>query len=146
MTELSELLNALVAVRDEKQRARDIERDLIEQIHAYADNQQLKRKFDYGPLRVELATSANRKWDHDEAIKHVVARALDERQVDEATGEVEPSWATVSRALKECAGIGYWRVGALKARGLDPDEFAEVTSRTPTVRVVPLAKEDGDDQ
>lgn len=145
MTELSELLTALVAVRDEKARAREIERDLIEQIHAIADDRRLSRKFDHGPLRVELATSANRKWDHDETIKHVVARALDERQVDEATGEVEPSWATVARALKECAGIGYWRVGALKQRGLDPDEFAEVTSRTPTVRVAPIVKEDGDE-
>ena len=138
MTDLDQLLNALVAVRDEKARARDIERDLLDQIHAAAEAEGLRRKFDRGPWRVELATSANRRWDHDEAIAHVVARALDERQVDETTGEVEPSWVAVARAMKECAGIGYWRVGALRQRGLDPDEFAEVTSRTPSVRVVPI--------
>lgn len=135
MTTIDELLNALVAVREEKARAREMERDLLEQIHAAADNEGLRRHFDRGQWRVELATSANRKWDHDETIKHVVARALDERQVNEETGEIEPSWAAVARAVKECAGIGYWRVGALKQRGLDPDEFAEITSRTPTVRV-----------
>ena len=142
MTDLDQLLNALMAVRDEKARAREIERDLLDQIHAAAEAEGLRRKFDRGPWRVELATAANRRWDHDEAIKHVVARALDERQVDEATGEVEPSWVTVSRAVKECAGIGYWRVGALRQRGLDPDEFAEVTSRTPSVRVVPIGGSD----
>jgi hypothetical protein len=145
MTDLDELLLALSAVREEKTRAREIERDLLDQIHAAAETEGLRRKFDRGPWRIELASSANRKWDHDETTKHVVARALDDRQVNEATGEIEPSWAAVARAIRECGGIGYWRTGALKQRGLDPDEFAEITSRTPTVRMTTIAQETNDE-
>ena len=60
---------------------------------------------------------------------------LDERLIDPDTGEVEPSWVVVT-ALRECAGISYWRIGALRDRGLDPDEFAETTSEARSVRIL----------
>ena len=130
-TTIDNLVHELLDTRDRIQRLREHERTLVAAIHDEAD--QRKTETRYG--LVEVAKRRNRKWDHDEAVKHVVARALDERQVNPDTGEVEPSWVAVARALRECAGIGYWRVGALRDRGLDPDEFAETTSDTLSVTV-----------
>lgn len=141
MTEtLDELLAALMEVRAEIARGRELETELKDRIHEAAAD--MRRKFDRGPIRVELSSSINRRWDHDEVVKHVVARALDERTIDPDTGEVEPSFLAVARAIKECAGISYWRMGALRQRGLDPDEFAEITSRTPSVKLTPIVPEE----
>ena len=52
----------------------------------------------------------------------LVALALDERKLDEETGEYEPAWEAVARVLMECARPN-WRVTPLRARGLSVDEF-----------------------
>lgn len=133
------LIEELLDLRATIAELRGRERDLVEMIHATAYDAGIGRKFEAAGAQVELARSRNKRWDHEEAMRHVVARALDERTIDPDTGEVEPSWATVARAVMECAGIGYWRVGALKDKGLDPDEFFETTSWSPSVRVHPKA-------
>jgi hypothetical protein len=55
----------------------------------------------------------------------VVARALDERQVDEATGEYERESSAVARVLRECISLGAGKVTGLRARGIQPDEFCK---------------------
>lgn len=75
---------------------------------------------------VEVKRGAKRtKWDHDALSSLVVARALDERKLDESTGEYEREAEAVSRVLRECAAFSYWRVTKLRERGIDPDEYAE---------------------
>ena len=128
---LDQLVENLLETRERIQQLRDHERFLIEEIHDTAPQRKTETVFGL----VEVSKRRNRKWDHEEATKHVVARALDERHVDPDTGEVEPGWAAVARALRECAGISYWRVGALRDRGLDPDEFAETTSEAKSVQI-----------
>lgn len=125
------LVQDLLDTRARIKQFREHERILIDAIYDSA----LQRKTETRFGLVEVSKRRNRKWDNDEAVKHVVARALDERQVNQETGEVEPSWVAVARALRECAGISYWRVGALKERGLDPDEFAETTSEAKAVTI-----------
>jgi hypothetical protein len=58
-------------------------------------------------------------WDHDGLLRYVV----DSRVVDESTGEI----ASTLEVLKKVYPLkGYnARFGALKALGIDPDEFAE---------------------
>ena len=126
-----ELVADLLDTRARITELRDRERELIDALHDAAPG----RKTETQHGLVEISKRRNRRWDHDETIKHVVSRALDERAIDPNTGEVEPSWAVVARAIRECAGIGYWRVTALRDRGLDPDEFAETTSETKSVQV-----------
>ena len=62
------------------------------------------------------------QWDHASLWRILTAYALDERKVDEETGEYEPAEQAVARVLKECAAPT-WRVTALRARGLQIDEF-----------------------
>lgn len=128
---LDDLVENLLETRERIQQLRDHERFLIDEIYDAAPQRKNETAFGL----VEVSKRRNRKWDHEEATKHVVARALDERAVDPDTGEIEPSWVAVTRALRECAGIGYWRVGALRDRGLDPDEFAETTSEAKSVSI-----------
>ena len=129
---LDQLVEELLQTRERIIQLREHEQFLIDEIHDTAPGR--KTETDYG--LVEVSKRRNRRWDHDEVTKHVVSRALDARHIDPDTGEVAPSWVVVTRALRACAGISYWRGGALRDRGLDPDEFAEVTSESRSVRVL----------
>lgn len=75
-------------------------------------------------------------WDHDQVRRLVVARALDERKVDPDTGEIEREADAVARAIWACVpGSPSWRVGGLKALGLDPSELRERTPGRLTVEI-----------
>lgn len=128
---LEQLVENLLETRERIAELRERERSLVEAIHDTAPGRKTETKFGL----VEVSKRYNRKWDHEEVTKHVVSRALDERHIDPNTGEVEPSWVVVARALRECAGISYWRINALRDRGLDPDEFAETTSEARSVQI-----------
>ena len=61
-------------------------------------------------------------WQNDELTRHVVALALDERVLDEETGEYEAAHMAVARVLSECSRPS-WRVTPLRSRGIQVDEF-----------------------
>lgn len=61
-------------------------------------------------------------WDNDGLTRVLVALALDERKVNEQTGEYEPAHEAVARVLSDCARPS-WRVTPLRARGLQVDEW-----------------------
>lgn len=84
-------------------------------------------------------------WTDGRMLAHrIAAMAADAREVDPETGEVlpVPPGAVASRvcdALIECGGLDTrsagWRSEPLKARGIDPNDFREVTNPgTPGVR------------
>ena len=69
-----------------------------------------------------------RNWDSDELLRKIVVNAL----VDKETGEIPSSPIEAVEAvvaeIKACVpftGSTSWRVGALKERGFDPDEWCE---------------------
>lgn len=77
---------------------------------------------------VEVKKGSTRKaWDHDRLTSVVVARAIDERTLDEETGEYEREATAVARALRDCAGFSYWKIGGLKKRGIDPEDYCETS-------------------
>ena len=89
-----------------------------------------------GVGQVERHRTGSRKaWQSERLLPVVVARALDERQVDEDTGEYEREAEAVTRVLAECARFE-WRVGktpnpekgekgnALRRLGIDPDDYS----------------------
>jgi len=85
-----------------------------------------RRNLETGDGLYEVRRSMKRTgWDHDELWRHVVARARDERRVDEATGEYESESEAIARVLFRCARPS-WRLTALRDMGLDPDEFCKV--------------------
>jgi hypothetical protein len=68
-------------------------------------------------------------WQHD-ALTHAVVDA----HLTATEGEM-PDPFTIAGWIKEAAGIGYWKAGALKALGLEVDEFCESTRGRRTVAI-----------
>lgn len=69
-----------------------------------------------------------KKWAHEAALADVYAWALEpeHRQVDGGEpGELVPAAEAVRDAITAAAAFAYWRVGALKAMGLNPDSYSE---------------------
>jgi hypothetical protein len=64
------------------------------------------------------------RWENEALTRVLVALALDERRLDEQTGEYEPAHEAVARVLSECARPA-WRVTPLRARGIQVDEFCQ---------------------
>ena len=76
------------------------------------------------------------RWENEALTRVVVALALDERRLDEQTGEYEPAHEAVARVLSECARPS-WRVTPLRARGIDESEFCQVDYDGFTVQLPP---------
>jgi hypothetical protein len=74
------------------------------------------------------------QWDHERLWRAVVARALDERHLDFATGEYEPAYEAVARVLAVCVAPT-WRVTALRGRGIDESEYCHVVADKATVQL-----------
>lgn len=132
-TELTELHETLDTLDDPNQLAQILAgiRDIKRQVSAVYDDCErlLLSRMDEKKLEVPglgLVEAKRRikrtQWDNDSLTKHVVALALDERLLDEATGEFEREADAVARVLGECARPS-WRVTPLRARGLQIDEF-----------------------
>lgn len=110
--------------------AKDAERDLL----AKAD---VKRWVvdDLGEVTVRRSNKRT-EWDNDGLTAVVVARALDERILDESTGEYESEASAVSRVLSECSRPS-WRLTPLRARGIDESEFCHVEEGAWSVELPP---------
>lgn len=78
-----------------------------------------------GEVAVRKNTKRSR-WDNEGLTARVVALALDERVLDEESGEYESAHSAVARVLSECSRPS-WRLTPLRSRGIDESEFCEVT-------------------
>lgn len=85
---------------------------------------------DYGAVTVEGVGTVTRRsgtqrkaWDHDRIRSLILARTLDRLTNDD--GEIRHGPGTVAEAVAdafaEAAGVGYWRVTALRELGVNPD-------------------------
>lgn len=80
-------------------------------------------------------------WDHPRLASLLAARVGD-RRFDPATGEelARPPAVLaqdVADELLACAGVSYWKVGALRARNVDPASFCEEEAGRTTVGIRP---------
>lgn len=139
----------------------DLTRLFIAVDDAIADLQDLKKQVGYhahhslpgrevvapeiGP--VSKSWPSDRKdWRHDDLFDLMLARARDERELDEETGEYEDLGVVVIRVLRDCVSVGGWKLGkaeegtGLRGRGIDPDEFSRVDRGRDTISVPSRAK------
>lgn len=78
-------------------------------------------------------------WDHEAVFTtlRLLAREPRHRKMaDPEAGEIESPEEAVARHIKECAYVAYWRAGDLKARGVQPDQFCEVSYGRQTIEVI----------
>ncbi len=109
-----------------------VERDLMETAGS-------KRFVVEGLGEVQIRKSVKRtQWDNDALAQVVVAYALDERVLDEESGEYESAFQAVARVLMECARPS-WRIIPLRDRGIDPDEYCSVDEASWGVQLPPRA-------
>lgn len=79
---------------------------------------------------VSVHRTANRKaWDHDGLATNVL-----DRHLIEAGGEEPDPWQ-VKQWLMDAIGVGYWRVGVIKALGIPVDEFCTTERGRRTVQI-----------
>lgn len=115
-----DFVRILVAVRDARAELATFARDVESELMAHAGE---KRWVTDGVGEVLIRKSTKRsEWDSESLTRVLVARALDERRLNEETGEVEPPWESVARVLSECARPS-WRLTPLRSRGIQIDEF-----------------------
>lgn len=77
------------------------------------------------------------EWDHDELKRAVVARAVQARQPDPETGEIEPEGEAVARAVWACVPASpSWRVAGLKTLGLDVSDYRTKTPGRRSVEIL----------
>lgn len=65
------------------------------------------------------------KWDQQAILNALFERALENRQVNKETGEIESEIEAVNRVVNECVSLSYARVGALQNYSLNPDLYRE---------------------
>ena len=91
----------------------------------------LKSDWDRSPFQnqhfsMETKTGQPRKkWDHD-GLAAAVAKRISDSAIDMDTGEILKSAQQMIKELLEYAAPSYWRVGALRDLGIDPDDFCDV--------------------
>lgn len=77
------------------------------------------------------------EWAHDEVRRAVTTAARQNKQPDPDTGEVLSDWEAVAAAIWACVpGSPSWRVGGLKALGLDASQFRTKTPGRKSVELI----------
>ena len=97
--------------------------------------------YDTGLFSIETKTGAPRKkWDHD-TLAALVAKKINDKSINMDTGEITSTPQEMIRDLLTYAAPSYWRVGALRELGIDPDDFCDVGE--PITNLVYRSKQDG---
>lgn len=127
--ETNALLEELLWLRSQRKAVADAE--------AYVEAHAVRLIRDQGDARegaladgtpYEVHSGSTRKaWDHARLAREVVGSLI-----RDAGGEAPDPFA-VRDALLECAAPSYWRVKALKARGIDASDYCETTPGRATI-------------
>mgnify|MGYP006928495357 FL=1 len=89
------------------------------------------------PVLEQRGGKARKAWQSDELLPFVVRKALVSRAPNANVDTVNSVYAVVdeiSKAVPFTGSLG-WRVTALKAMGIDPDEFCESSPSRRTVQI-----------
>ena len=125
------LAEALVAIRSCRSRLSKLDKAIEQELASVAGEKRFVID-GYGEFTVRRSTRRS-QWENEALTRKVVALALDERRLDDETGEYEPAHDAVARVLAECARPS-WRVTPLRARGIQVDEYCIVEDAIWTVQ------------
>lgn len=114
-------LSLLFQLADVKRQAGDVYKKVEEAALAVMGEKEIKVE-PFGTFQSRKKTKRT-QWQWEPLVQVVVARALDERKLDEETGEYEREAEVVARVMRECVGFSQGKVKGLRARGIDPGEF-----------------------
>ena len=89
---VEQLTEQLLETRERIAQLRDHERFLVDEIHHSADKRKTETKFGI----VETSIRRNRRWDHDELVRHLTRVAIDRREIDPATGAIISGPTTIT--------------------------------------------------
>lgn len=79
-----------------------------------------------GGAVAEVKWGKPRKQWETEKLGALVSEEILTRAIDPETGALEVPVSQLIQRLLNFVGVSYWKVTALKALGIDPDEFCEV--------------------
>lgn len=134
-TDRDELARTLSKLRSARRMVSDAERDIEQHLATAMGPDKVVAVEGLGTVEVKHS-AVKPKWDHERLLPRIAAMSRDERLINERTGEIESDSDAAVRVLFECASIGYWRVGKLKERGLDPKDFSENEGWRASVRIL----------
>lgn len=123
----------LASLRECKRDLSVIEGQLVEEIGHLAGSRRSVIVEGLGYVEIKRAKTYS-EWKNEDLTRVLVARALDERKLNEATGEYEPAHEAVARVLSDCARPS-WRVTSLRGHGVQIDEFCTVNPGKLAVRL-----------
>lgn len=81
-------------------------------------------------------------WDHDGLFTQMICRGRDEVKRGDDGFPLEPPEEAVARMIKDCAGVGYWRTGALRAHGIKVSDYRDRVPGSFTVQLPPKNREE----
>jgi hypothetical protein len=127
--DVAELARTVLACKAVIGAARDLQGQLeLALIDAMPERQMVSD----GMVLEKKSGTIRKSWDNPAVASKVSALAC----VDQETGEVFGSPVFAQRVTDEIlatAGIGYWRVSALRNRGIDPGRYCEEEQGKPSV-------------
>lgn len=87
-----------------------------------------------GLLAERKGGNVRKRWEHDRLAERVVTAAITDTTTGELAVEPDVAHGLVAEVLA-CAAVSYWRVGALKARGVRFDDACETETGRRTVHI-----------
>lgn len=106
-----------------------VEASLVRHIYLTGEHGQGIEIDGVGPVDI-TRTSDRSKWDERSAVYAALDTFMERR------GGEQPDPAEVVDMVLELVGVGYLRVGALRAYKLNPDDYCEKKPGRPAVRVI----------
>lgn len=134
----AEVARALVQVRNARRSLGDIERELETELAENRFESKVTTVSGVGTFEVRRG-SVRKSWDSDGLVSLLVRRALDPEGTGEIPGNPFAIAERIRDALTECApftpSMG-WRVTALRARGVDVDDYCATSPGRVSVQIV----------
>lgn len=127
----ADVARALAAMRDLKADAGTVYRDIEEHLLGCWDGDYYTplEVVGQGQFKVHRRTQ-RKKWDHDALVQDVL-------EVAETDAGEDLTARDAVRELRECIGFGAGKVGGIKARGLQVDQYCEVTEDGHSIELPP---------
>jgi hypothetical protein len=126
--DVATLVSVLDAVRDLGYTLKSIDESVVEAL-----TDKVGDPVSVDGVVAEVKWSKPRKQWENERLAPLVSEEIIAKAIDPETGTLTVPVSQLIPQLLQYVGVSYWKVTALKALGLNPDEFCEVGKAKPSV-------------